>query len=97
MKSFMDKIREEQLKRAKEQQAMPSVLDMGKNLVETAVNTVKSAVNGEGIGLTEEEANRRLSICEQCEHYTGSRCSQCGCYMATKTYLKAATCPVGKW
>lgn len=92
----MDNIREEQLKRATEH-SMPSIADMGKNLIETAIDSVKSVAAGDGFSLTEEEANKRLSICNQCEFYTGSRCTKCGCYMATKTYLKAASCPVGKW
>jgi hypothetical protein len=76
---------------------MPSILDMGKNLIETAVNVAASVANGDQINLSEEEANKRLAICESCEFYINSRCSKCGCYMAVKTYLKAANCPVGKW
>lgn len=78
---------------------MPSLLEMGKNLVKTAADVAKGAVTGQGLNLTEEEKNARLSICESCEFYNAaqSRCTKCGCYMAVKTYLKAATCPVGKW
>jgi hypothetical protein len=93
----MDNIREQQLKQAQEH-TMPSMVDMGKDLLKTAAATVRSAVAGEGISLTAEEAEKRLAVCQACEFYVdNTRCSKCGCYMATKTYLKAANCPVGKW
>lgn len=84
----------------KTQPQMPSILDMSKNLVKTAADVAKSVViSGEPLKLSDEEKNKRLSICESCEFYNKeqSRCTKCGCYMAVKTYLKAATCPVGKW
>ena len=78
---------------------MPSLLEMGKNLVKTATDVAKGVVEVQGLNLSEEDKNKRLSICESCEFYNNaqSRCTKCGCYMAVKTYLKAATCPVGKW
>lgn len=95
IKQYMDEIRNEQLKQT--QQQMPSLVQMGKNIVQTVVDTAKSAIVGEGVSLTEEQANSRLKICESCEFYQQSRCTKCGCYMAVKTHLKAASCPVGKW
>ena len=77
--------------------SMPSLVEMGKNMLETAKNIAAGVIKGDGINLTEEEAKKRLSICESCEFYINSRCSKCGCYMAVKTYLKAANCPVSKW
>lgn len=48
---------------------------------------------------TEEEADRRFAICEECPELThiSRRCKQCGCFMITKTKLQPATCPLGKW
>ena len=47
---------------------------------------------------TEEEAQRRISICEGCSEFGKlRRCSQCGCFMDAKTKLQPATCPLGKW
>ena len=45
-----------------------------------------------------DEIQRRMKICEDCEHFLVSKqCSQCGCFMPLKTRLVHAKCPVGKW
>lgn len=50
--------------------------------------------------LTEKtEAQRRHSICKQCEHYRKitDQCKKCNCFMIAKTKIKNSSCPVGKW
>jgi hypothetical protein len=44
-------------------------------------------------------ANERYSICLECPLFnqTTKTCSECGCFMAAKTKLQLASCPVGKW
>lgn len=44
-----------------------------------------------------EEKARRLEVCGGCEHYNGSRCELCGCFMAWKAKLTSSDCPIGKW
>jgi len=41
----------------------------------------------------------RYDICKSCPHFVEvtSTCKKCGCFMAAKTYLSSAECPVGKW
>lgn len=43
----------------------------------------------------------RLEICAQCPDrlFNGGllTCKKCGCAMKFKTWLKNASCPVGKW
>ena len=52
----------------------------------------------------------RLAVCRDCEHYVEKTAScgplvkeaftdspLCGCHMPTKTRLKTASCPLGKW
>jgi hypothetical protein len=95
IKKYMDEIRNEQLKQT--QNSLPTLAEMGKNLAQTVVDTVKSVVAGEGAISAETQADTRLKICESCEFYQNTRCTKCGCYMAVKTHLKAANCPVGKW
>jgi hypothetical protein len=47
---------------------------------------------------SDEEKNRRYSICEECPYLTKTkRCEKCGCFMAAKTRLFNAVCPEGKW
>jgi hypothetical protein len=43
--------------------------------------------------------NKRYSICLQCPELISltKQCKQCGCFMAAKTKLAQATCPIGKW
>lgn len=79
--------------------AYPSQLQMAKNLGTSIVRNMQSVVSGNGLRISDEEANRRLSICNGCEYFDQiqKRCKKCGCFMAVKTYLKAEKCPLGKW
>ena len=45
------------------------------------------------------EIDKRISICEGCEHFIKitKQCSKCGCFMKLKTRLTDASCPIGKW
>lgn len=65
---------------------------------------------GEGVGqvltgtnpVSDKEVHeKRLTICESCPSGSydkeQSRCRECGCAMAVKTYLKASKCPLGHW
>jgi hypothetical protein len=49
--------------------------------------------------VSEEEAERRMSICEQCPSLLKitNQCKECGCVMKLKTKLMKATCPLDKW
>jgi hypothetical protein len=44
-------------------------------------------------------AESRLEVCRGCERLFKPTltCRECGCFMAAKTRLSAATCPLGKW
>lgn len=97
IRESMEEIRRQQIQALKQKTQMPGIIDMGKNLLNTAIDVAKGAVSGDGVALPEEQANTRLEICKSCEFYVSERCTQCGCFMAVKTYLKAANCPVGKW
>jgi len=50
---------------------------------------------------SEEEAARRISICESCEYFDAGprRCKHlgCGCYLDAKVKLKTEHCPVNRW
>jgi hypothetical protein len=48
---------------------------------------------------SEEEAGRRFDICLKCPSLNKSTktCSECGCFMAAKTKLSHAHCPLNKW
>jgi hypothetical protein len=44
-------------------------------------------------------AKERLYICKQCPELIKltTQCKKCGCFMAAKSKLAEATCPLGKW
>ena len=46
-----------------------------------------------------ELSKLRLEICLDCPELikTTKQCKKCGCFMAAKTKLEKATCPIGKW
>lgn len=48
---------------------------------------------------SDEEANARYSVCKECPELIKltKQCKKCGCFMAAKTKLQMATCPIGKW
>lgn len=49
--------------------------------------------------LSKEESKKRLDICISCDKFfkpTG-QCKECGCFMALKTQIAHAVCPLNKW
>ena len=48
---------------------------------------------------TKNVRNERYEVCKGCEHFFNpiKMCRECGCNMPMKTWLKEATCPIGKW
>ena len=47
----------------------------------------------------EDLVKERFSICQACPELIKltSQCKKCGCFMAMKTKLEKAVCPIGKW
>jgi hypothetical protein len=47
----------------------------------------------------DDEAYRRLDICEECPSLLKMthQCKECGCFMKLKVKLEKASCPLGKW
>lgn len=55
----------------------------------------------------DEWVMKRRALCVACEHVSqvswlrfllpASKCTECGCFIAAKTLLPFARCPVGKW
>ena len=77
----------------------PSNTQMAKNLGNSLIRNIKSVAVGNSLTENNEQAKKRLEICNGCEFFNKSaeRCTKCGCNMAIKTYLKAEKCPIGKW
>jgi hypothetical protein len=47
----------------------------------------------------EKKAEERFEICKACPELikVTNQCKKCGCFMAVKTKLEQATCPLQKW
>jgi hypothetical protein len=56
-------------------------------------------VNPNSDWTTDEVAEARYSICQQCPELLKltKQCKKCGCFMTAKTKLQKASCPIGKW
>jgi len=48
---------------------------------------------------TDEESSRRFEICKACPELIRltKQCKKCGCFMAVKTKIQSAVCPMEKW
>lgn len=48
---------------------------------------------------SDDEAQRRLTICRGCDYFKreSERCAKCGCFLRAKAALALEHCPVGKW
>jgi hypothetical protein len=48
---------------------------------------------------SEEMSVSRMLICEGCPELIKAtkQCKKCGCFMALKTKIEAAKCPIGNW
>jgi hypothetical protein len=99
LKRRLEETRQKQLQSSNKSFSMPSAGQMARNLGKSIFSNAVSVAQGNDLRLTPDEANRRLSICKNCEFFEAlsQRCSKCGCFMAVKSYLKAEKCPVGKW
>lgn len=78
---------------------LPSFKDMVKSLAGTMKDVAGGVLHGEGLLVTEQIYNERMSVCNGCEFFRqeDKRCSQCGCFMEAKTRLKKTYCPIHKW
>jgi len=49
--------------------------------------------------LDESLSTERYNICKSCPELIKitNQCKKCGCFMAAKTKMQAAKCPIGKW
>jgi hypothetical protein len=49
--------------------------------------------------IDQETSEARFEICKGCPEIVSltKQCKKCGCFMALKTKLADASCPIGKW
>lgn len=99
-KDFLkQQIRMQKLSSSSRNVSYPSIPQMAKNLGRDIVKNIQSVASGNAINAEQTQIDKRKSICNGCEFFNkqSERCLKCGCYMAVKVYLKASSCPIGKW
>ena len=47
--------------------------------------------------VSDEEYERRLSVCKECEKLNAGTCMSCGCYVEIRAAAKISKCPTKKW
>lgn len=57
---------------------------------------VRHVINGLPTA-SDPERERRLALCQVCEHFDAGKCRKCGCRLANKAAWALESCPVGKW
>ena len=45
----------------------------------------------------EEEYERRLAICKECDKLNSGTCNACGCYVELRALADVSHCPHKKW
>ncbi len=45
----------------------------------------------------DEEYDKRIALCEECEYLTGPTCRACGCYVELRALTRRVHCPYKKW
>jgi len=75
--------------------------EKNKDMVEHLSKTVKpwDMINPNVERADESLSNKRYEICKACPELIKltKQCKKCGCFMAAKTKLLDATCPLDKW
>lgn len=86
-------------KKKADKKDLPSIKEMAFGLTEALKENITNAVTNGVILASQEEMEKRFSICLGCEFLIAehSRCLKCGCFMNMKTRLKVSKCPVNKW
>lgn len=47
--------------------------------------------------VTEENYERRLAVCRECDRLNAGTCMACGCYVELRAVAKVSRCPKKKW
>lgn len=78
-------------------EALPSAIQMAKNLTSDGSNIIKNALSGNKTLVTDEVREMRWSTCTSCPRLQNDRCLECGCFMKIKVAFVTSKCPLEKW
>lgn len=77
----------------------PPMMTQFANAGKAMLRTIVASVSGESIRVSNEEQDRRMELCRQCEFYVSKqdRCKKCGCKARFKARLTTEHCPIDTW
>lgn len=80
-------------------QGLSQSIDMAKTAGGAVKRTLVATMKGDSPKASDQNRDRRLSICKACEFFEPSfgMCSKCNCFMRFKTWLATEHCPIDKW
>lgn len=80
---------------------LPSLPEQLKNLAGDALESAIRVFKRGAVLVPNEIREQRLGFCLACPEMVQfkerKRCSKCGCFVDTKTWVAVSSCPVGKW
>ena len=68
------------------------MVDADMAMIEKYKNALKEADM-----VSDEEYERRLDICGECDRLNAGTCMSCGCYVEIRAAAKISKCPTKKW
>lgn len=79
--------------------ATPSLITSMKEMTNEEARNIDPPLGPEEMILDRDIRNSRLDICIDCDKLLQpmKMCSECGCNMIGKTWMKPSTCPLNKW
>lgn len=70
--------------------------DAAKQTELAMIEKYKQAIR-EAERVPEQEYERRLALCGDCERLVAGTCTACGCYVELRAVAKVSRCPKKKW
>ena len=82
--------------------ALPPLTHQLRNATAALTRNLRAATAGTPLTVSQDEADRRQTICQSCEWFRplDQRCSKCGCHLpglVGKWHLATERCPLGRW
>ena len=71
------------------------MLEQAKNITKGWYNLVRKELGVLPPSL-QQQADKRLKICSECEFRKDNQCQKCGCFLKAKV-LSNSNCPTSKW
>jgi hypothetical protein len=77
----------------------PSFAEQARNIVNSSTKIAAQVVSGGDIMVSDDVRKMRILTCIHCDLFDeqSARCTECGCFIETKSKFTTESCPLGKW